>query len=160
MRKLKLYLETSAWNFYYADDAPEKRDITIEFFGLIEKGMYEIYISRTVIEEFEGCKNTEQEDRLLELVKRFSPLNIALTEEAESLAQKYLERKIVPEKNVEDALHVAIASVAEMDAVITWNYRHMANLRKSERFYAINLEEGYTKPIQVVTPVGVMTDES
>ena len=32
MRKLKLYLDTSVWNFFFADDAPEKRDVTKDFF--------------------------------------------------------------------------------------------------------------------------------
>ena len=36
MRKLKLYLETSLWNFYFADDAPEKRDVTIELVNPME----------------------------------------------------------------------------------------------------------------------------
>ena len=43
MRKLKLYIETSAWNFFFADDAPEMREITKTFFALIKKGSYEIY---------------------------------------------------------------------------------------------------------------------
>lgn len=38
MRRLKLYLETSVWNFYFADDAPEKRDITRQFFEQIQRG--------------------------------------------------------------------------------------------------------------------------
>lgn len=51
MRKPKLYLESSVWNYYYADDAPEKRDITREFFKNVKEGLYDIYISPTVIEE-------------------------------------------------------------------------------------------------------------
>jgi len=38
MRKLKLYLDTSVWNFFFADDAPEKRDITKEFFDSVKRG--------------------------------------------------------------------------------------------------------------------------
>ncbi len=98
--------------------------------------------------------------KLLDLIERHSPQKFSLTEEAEQLAQCYIDKGIVPAKKWEDALHVAIASVEEMDAVISWNYRHMANLRKSELFQSVNLEEGYTKPIQVVTPTGVMNDES
>jgi len=32
MRRLKLYLDTSVWSFFYADDAPEKKEITKRFF--------------------------------------------------------------------------------------------------------------------------------
>jgi len=45
MKKLKLYLETSVWNFYFADDAPEKKEATIQFFEQVKKGKYEIYLS-------------------------------------------------------------------------------------------------------------------
>jgi len=48
MRKLKLYLETSVWNFYFADDAPEKKEITLDFFNEIKKGKFDIYISKIV----------------------------------------------------------------------------------------------------------------
>jgi len=160
MKKLKLYLETSVWNFLFADDSPEKRDSTIEFFKLIKKGVYEIYISEIVLREFSGCTDPEEEKRLLELIKKYSPLEVPVTQEAEELAQCYLEREIVPMQKAEDALHVAVASVEEMDAVISWNFRHMANLRKSERFYGVNLEKGYTKHIPIVTPVEVMSNES
>jgi hypothetical protein len=36
MKKLQLYLETSVWNFYFADDAPEKREITVLFFERVK----------------------------------------------------------------------------------------------------------------------------
>ncbi len=51
MKKLKLYLETSVWNFYFADDAPEKKEITLPFFDEIKQGEYEIFISDMVIDE-------------------------------------------------------------------------------------------------------------
>ncbi|MFQ5786694.1 MAG: hypothetical protein ACE5H1_01810 [Thermodesulfobacteriota bacterium] len=45
MKKLQLFLETSVWNFVFADDAPEKKEITLKFFDKIKKGEYEIFIS-------------------------------------------------------------------------------------------------------------------
>lgn len=51
MKRLQLYVETSVWNFYFADDAPEKKEITISFFEKVKQGEYEIFISDAVIEE-------------------------------------------------------------------------------------------------------------
>jgi hypothetical protein len=48
MRKPKLYLETSVWNFLFADDAPEKKKATEKFFSEVKAGKYEIFISETV----------------------------------------------------------------------------------------------------------------
>ena len=51
MKKLKLYIETSAWNFAFAEDAPEKMALTKDFFKSLSQGAYEIYSSDVVLLE-------------------------------------------------------------------------------------------------------------
>jgi len=53
-----------------------------------------------------------------------------------------------------------IATVAELDAVVTWNYQHLANLRREELFQSVNLEFGYLKRIEIITPMEVIGDET
>lgn len=43
--------------------------------------------------------------------------------------------------------------------MVSWNYKHLANVKKEELFYAANLEQGYKKLIEITTPMGVITDE-
>lgn len=159
MRKLKLYIETSAWNFYFADDAPEKKEITKEFFGLVGENTYEIYIAQVVLDEIEEASEPIR-TKLMDLIKKHRPVELESTQEAEFLAKLYMNKGPIPEKKEEDALHVAIATVHEMDVLVTWNYRHLANVRKSELLQAVNIGEGYTKPLIITTPMGVITDES
>ena len=159
MRKLKLYLETSVWNFFFADDAPEKKEVTKEFFDLAHKGVYEIYISNAVLTEIDRAPQLIKR-QLEDLIGQCRPKTIEVIPEMEDLAGKYIEDKIVPEKKWEDALHVAVATVAEVDLVITWNYRHLANFRKSELFNSVNLKHGYIKTIGILTPMEVMSDEN
>ncbi len=159
MRKLKLYLETSVWNFYFADDAPEKKEITKEFFDLVFKGAYDIYISKVVVDEIIKAPE-KKKTGLLSLIEKCSPQDIEVNEEVEILAERYIERGIVPAKKKEDAMHVGVATVAEMDVIVSWNYKHLANVKKEELFYMVNLEQGYKKLIEITTPMGVITDES
>ena len=49
MKKLKLYLETSVWNFYFANDAPDKRTETLRLFEEIRSDKYETYISELMV---------------------------------------------------------------------------------------------------------------
>ena len=151
MKKLKLYIETSAWNFVLAEDAPEKMAITKEFFEQVTRGAYEIYASEVVIAEInlspEGIKA-----KLLALINKHKPVMLDLTDEAERLADTYIERKIIPDKKTEDAMHVAIATLEELDAVVTWNYKHLANIRKSELFFSVNLSLGFHKKVEIITP--------
>ena len=45
-----------------------------------------------------------------------------------------------------------IWALMDLDAVITWNYKHLANIRKSELFFSVNLERGFHKKIEIITP--------
>ncbi|MFH1259880.1 MAG: type II toxin-antitoxin system VapC family toxin [Elusimicrobiota bacterium] len=159
MRKLKLYLDTSVWNFFYADDAPEKRDITKTFFDSIEEKIYEIFISEVVIREINDAPELKRK-ALFDLVNKYAPVELETTKEADELTEFYMERGIIPKNKKDDAFHVAIATAHEMDAIITWNFQHLANLRKSELFNGVNLERGYTKRLEMVTPMEVSRDES
>ncbi|MFH1051262.1 MAG: hypothetical protein V1779_10095 [bacterium] len=56
-RKLKIYLDTSVINFLFADDAPEKKEITIDFFeNFVNMNFYQTFISAYVIEEINATK--------------------------------------------------------------------------------------------------------
>ena len=83
-----------------------------------------------------------------------------ITEAVDELAKSYIARGILSEKKEDDALHVAIATATEMDALVTWNFQHLANLRKSELFNGVNLEKGYTKKLEMITPMEVSQYES
>ncbi len=160
MKKLKLYIETSTWNFFFADDSPEKMAITKEFFNLVTNDIYDVYISDVVIAEINRAPEPIRKN-LLGLIARIKPALLSLTSEAESIAELYIERKIIPANKAEDGLHVAIATIEELDAVVTWNYKHLANLRKAELFYGVNLEKGFHKKVELVTPWEVIGhDES
>ena len=158
MRKLRLYLETSTWNFYFADDAPEKKDITQEFFENVKQGRYDVFISETVLNEIDRADEPKK-NQLMHLIKECNPQMLDIAQEAIDLSKEYISQKIIPEVKVEDALHVSVATVYEMDALITWNNRHLANLRKMEKINSINLKEGYIKHIELVNPMEVIADE-
>ncbi len=159
MKKLRLYLDTSVWNFMYADDAPEKRDVTKIFFQQVCQGWHDAYISDVVLLEC-GNAPAEKSRQLLQLIESVQPTRLMVSEDARRLAASYIEAGVVPEQKLEDALHVAVATFHELDAVITWNFHHLANLRKKEFFHAVNLREGYFKPLELVTPLEVSVDES
>lgn len=158
MRKLKLYLETSVWNFFFADDAPEKMEITKRFFTSLKENIYDIFISEVVIKEINNAPEPKR-TALFGLVNRHIPAELEINEEINELTERYLTHGIVPQKKRDDAFHIAIATVYEMDAVVTWNYQHIANLRKSELFNGINLEMGYTKRLEMITPMEVSSYE-
>ena len=159
MKKLKLYLETSVWNFIFADDAPELRNLTLQFFAMVERQVYDVYISDLVIFEI-GKAVDKKKEQLMDVIEQYRPTVLQSSSQAQDLADRYLEAKIVPLKKKEDALHVAIATLEEMDAIISWNFEHLANLRKSEFFYAVSVMNGYHRRVEIITPMEVLYAEN
>ena len=158
MKPIRLYLETSVWSFYYADDAPEKRDITRQFFQNYQENQYEIFISDEVLREVNQA-NPNVQLRLRELINKHEPKYIQFTEEAKILAEAYLDAKILPAKSEVDCRHAAIATVYELDALLSWNMKHLANYRRMQGINAINLLRGYTKHLDLMVPMGVSENE-
>ena len=149
-KKLRLYLDTSVLNFYYADDSPEKRDITIRFFEQIEKEVYFAYISDVVLDEIH--KAPEQKRlKLLSLIRKFNLNELKTTSETRVLANLYVKHKIIPEKFLADALHIAIAVLNDMNVIISWNMNHIVKVKTRLGVNGINKMEGY-KEIEIGTP--------
>ena len=158
MKRSQLYLETSVWNFFFADDAPEKKEITFAFFEKIRQGEYEIFISDAVIGEISKASR-DKGLRLLNLIEEYQPNRLIIDEQVMDLARKYISEGALPQNKMEDAIHAAVATVFEMDALISWNLKHLSNLRKMELINGINLKEGYTKRLQLITPMEVSDEE-
>jgi predicted nucleic acid-binding protein len=148
MKKLKLYLETSVWNFYFADDAPEKKMATVELFEKINKREYEIFISQIVFNEIERASEDKQK-KLENLIERFEPNELEITAEILMLSEKYISEIALPKRAIDDSIHAAVATVYEMDALISWNLKHLANLRRKEKINGVNLFEGYSIPLHL-----------
>jgi hypothetical protein len=73
LRKSKIYLDTSVISFLYADDAPDKRDITIDFFrDFIRTAIYETYISDFVVAEIENTTDLKHKQRMLSVIADYN----------------------------------------------------------------------------------------
>ncbi|MBU2599813.1 PIN domain-containing protein [bacterium] len=158
MRKLKIYLDTSVINFLFADDAPEKRDITKALFEEISQGKYEVYISELVIAEIFNTEDEEKKRKLLDIIQTYQPKELSGSEEVFHLTEKYLKAKIVPKRFEEDAIHIAYAVINDIDVLISWNMRHIVRLKTRWGVNSINKIEGY-KEIELISPEEVIEDE-
>ena len=65
---------------------------------------------------------------------------------ARRLARAFVQRRLILEKVLEDAFHVAIATTQGMDFLLTWNCRHIANTEIIDRLEAVCEEFGYQMP--------------
>jgi hypothetical protein len=55
---------------------------------------------------------------------------------------------------------VAIAFGEELDVLVSWNFRHIASVRRAERFNAVAVMSGYYRPLKIVSPAEVLYDDA
>lgn len=159
MKKLRIYLDTSVINFLFADDAPDFKRVTEQFFQNCAL-LYNLYISDLVIMEIDRDPDKEHRQQLMEIIGN-NPITILgtdNTDEIELLANKYIQRGVIPKIKLDDALHVAYATVHEMDILLSWNFKHLANINKEIKIQAINIEEGYRYPLRLISPLEVLDE--
>jgi len=82
-----------------------------------------------------------------------------VTDEALAIAGLYIRHRVMPGPLTGDALHMAVASLNEMDYLVTWNIRHLANPNKIQHVAAINRRLGLFNP-DVVTPEWLWSEET
>jgi predicted nucleic acid-binding protein len=145
--KQSLYLETSVIGAYLDNGEPFRRDLTIRWWEH-EITDYRTVISPLVLREIERVPEPHQSSYL----NLIAPLEqVELTEEAAILADGYISRGIFHRKYIADALHVAIASYHKIDYLVTWNFGHLANVRRQARIRLFNTAAGFYVPM-IVTP--------
>jgi predicted nucleic acid-binding protein len=151
MRQPKIYVETSVWSQALAEDAPPLREATEDFFEAVKENNLPLFVSEVVFAEFLKAAK-ELGDRLRSLVRELSPSIIPMNDEANRLAIEYLRFGIVPPSKIDDARHVAVAVVHELDILVSWNYKHLVNMKRKEAFHHLSSINGYLKTLQIVTP--------
>jgi len=152
-----LYLDTSVLNFFFEDKDLEKANSTRELFREIRNGKFNAYISELVLREIGKTRGLKRE-RLLSLINTYKIPWLEVTPECMELTKKYMGREIFPSKYRDDGLHIAIATVHQIDVVVSWNLRHMVKLRTRREVKAINIVEGY-KEIEICTPMEVIESD-
>jgi predicted nucleic acid-binding protein len=151
MHKLSVYVETSVWSQALAEDAPEIRKATERFLAEARNGAYNLFVSDVVMEEIARASE-ETAERLRGLVTELDPVLLEFDEESFSLAREFLRVGAVPPSKVDDARHVALALTKSLDVLVSWNYRHLVNVRRRELFHQVGVDNGYYKRLQIVTP--------
>ena len=154
MKKLKLYLDTSVLNFYYADSSPKEKDATQELFREIKSKIYEAFISSIVIEEISKASEAKQK-ALVSLIEKYNLMPLEIDEEIENLAKLYIQNRIIPQKYEADAVHIAVAVINDLDVIVSWNFEHIVKLKTKLSVNGINKMEGY-KEIEIYSPMEVI----
>lgn len=146
--KETVYLETSVLSYYTARPSRDvvviaHQEITRQWW---EKALneYEIFISQAVIDEASDGDPGASEERL-KAMRDFQYLEI--NSKVGEMTEIYIAELKIPPKAVGDAVHIAIASIHEIDYLVTWNCSHIANGVIIKKLAEINTNYGVHTPV-------------
>jgi len=157
MRKLKVYLETTLFNFYVDESKGFAHESTVALFKEIAAGKYDAFTSDFVINELERAKK-EKSDKMLQLVAEYGVKVLEPDEDANRLADLYVAEGVIPQKYLTDGLHIAIATVYGLDMIVSLNFNHIVKRKTLKMTGAINILNGYSA-VEIYSPMEIVDDE-
>ena len=151
--KLKIYCETSFWSYLTGRQSADEKIARCQAFTLKWwqdiAPLCEIYISQYVkTEAADGdpaCSVRRQQAMVDTLIVD------GYVDEVRALAKSLLSAHAVPETEPTDALHIATATIYQMDALLTWNCKHMANPVALPKTISTITRSGYQSSV-IITP--------
>ncbi len=115
---------------------------------------FEFIVSDIVITEIRQGDEKEAQLRL-EAIADFTRLD--MSPDAVLLAQFLVDAGAVPHSSPQDAQHIAIAAVENLDYLISWNFKHIVNEAKREHISRVCRAAGF-QPTNVCTPVNLIEE--
>lgn len=157
MTKLKVYLDTSVISHLAQDDAPEKMADTLALWELFKAGAFEVYLSTVTLSELNNCPEPKR-SLLFDFITQIKFTPIEIDESMDSVARQLIDMGILTRKSFDDCLHIAAAVIQGCDCIISWNFKHLVNIKTIRGVRAITSLGGY-KNIEICNPSVLLNHE-
>lgn len=151
--KPRIYTDTSVLGGCEDD---EFRGPSSRLLDAFRRGELTLVLSELSLRELEGAPEAVRS--VLAGVPSDHIEALAVSPEAEDLASAYIADGAIGSRMVADALHIALATVARVDVLVSWNFKHIVNLKRIHAYNAVNLKNGYPL-LEIRTPREVPGDE-
>ncbi len=138
MPPLRLYCDTSVFGGCFDE---EFSDASNRIFELVREGKFQLAIYQTTLDELNRAP--ERVRRVLYNLPLGSVEFIEQSREIDSLCDAYLRAGVVGPSSRSDASHIAAASVARVDMIVSWNFKHIVHFEKIRGYHGVNLLMGY-----------------
>mgnify|MGYP000932911779 CR=1 FL=1 len=153
MHKQRIYIDTSVIGGCFDKEFAEWSNLLFDEFI---SGRKIAVISDILIDELSKAPNIiknkikEIQEKNLEIVHK--------NQEVITLANSYVTNNAISNKYTDDALHIAFATINKVDVLVSWNFKHIVNLRRIQLYNGINLTNGYSL-LEIRSPREVYENE-
>ncbi len=149
MHRIRVYVDTSVFGGAQDD---EFQDASRNFFRLVSNGGYVVLVSDETLRELGDAP--EKVRAVYEAISHDQLERVAIDEEVLELAQAYVDANVLGEASTSDAVHVAAATTAAADLVLSWNFKHIVNFNRIMGFNGVNVSRGY-RQMTILSPLEV-----
>jgi hypothetical protein len=129
---------------------------SLQLFERFRAALDILVLSDLTLAELEGAPENVRE--VLQTVPREALEEVRLDAEASDLAQEYLAAGVLGGAHLEDARHIATATVQRVDVLVSWNFKHIVNLDRIRGYNSVNLRQGYSL-LEIRSPQEVLRYE-
>ena len=148
--KPRIYIDTSVIGGNFDE---EFKDESIKFFNRIERKDFEVYFSE--VNEAELSLAPDHIKEIKNKIPQECYNYLELTEEVRDLANAYINNKVLGHASLNDAYHIAFASVYRLDVLVSWNFKHIVKLKTKNIVKMVNTLQKY-KNIEIITPAEIL----
>jgi hypothetical protein len=157
---MRIYIESTIPSYVVARPARDllqaaRQQLTRDWWDL-QREQHELFASQVVLDEIASGEAAMARQRL-ELMAQMNLLD--LTDDANVLTKDILASGVLPDDADRDAAHIALATVHEMDMLLTWNCRHIANAFIQAKLRKLADAAGFTLPV-ICTPEELLEREN
>jgi predicted nucleic acid-binding protein len=150
-KKISLYLDTSVIGGYF--DKEFERDTRL-LFENINAGEYIAFISSSVMEELENAP-----EKVKNILNKLEHTKIIVSPECKNLADEYIKENVVGATSKDDCIHIATATINNIDILVSWNFKHIVNIKRIRGYNFVNIKNGY-RQLDIRNPKEVVIYES
>ncbi|GHT12355.1 hypothetical protein FACS1894170_07080 [Planctomycetales bacterium] len=118
-----------------------------------ERERFELVVTLEFLDELNAAPKKVIQDTI-KILESFCFVEIQENPNAETLANLYLEKKVLPSKSYSDLRHIAYASLAGADYVVSCD-KHFLHEKTNRMISAINAEQGISVP-KLVSPLTLL----
>lgn len=134
----RVYIDTSVIGGYF--DA-EFEFFTKLFFDKVNKGKFKVIVSDILETELQGAPEVVIE--FYKSIPKDSLDYVVQTEESIKLSEEYIKEGVLGKASRTDCRHIALATMTNADILVSWNFKHIVNLKRIRGFNSINIKFGH-----------------
>ena len=158
---LRVYLETTVFNFYFDADREGHEDV-VRLLEAIRAGRFEGYASTFVMDELkrapEPKRSKPKRSNMMALTDKYGITILHSTPNVERLSELYVTNGVIPPSHLLDSEHIAMASAYELDVIVSYNFEHINRAKTRNLTAIINRQEGYDG-VKICTAREVLSDD-